>query len=94
MRFNLFRYEVVKRGLQDHVIEFTLNQKPYFMTMRKLTEIIEQESKEEKDFINQTISHIKLFNLDILEFAGFLAKSHVMKLTNTRRRNYESINNH
>lgn len=94
MRFNLFRYEVVKRGLQDHVIEFTINQKPYFMKMKKLTEIVEQKSKEENDFINRTISHINFFNLDILEFVGFLAKSHVMKLTNTRRRNYESINNH
>ena len=94
MRFNLFRYEVMKRGLQDHVIEFTINQKPYFMKMRKLTEIVEQKSKEEKDFIIQTISHINFFNIDILEFVGFLAKSHVMELTTTRRGKYESINNH
>lgn len=94
MGFDLFRYEVVRRSLQDHVIEFTINQKPYFMKMRKLIEIVEKKSKEEKDFINRNISQMNFFNLDILEFLEFLAKSHVMELTTTRRRNYESINNH
>lgn len=94
MEINLFRNEVVKRDLQDHVIEFTINQKPHYMKMRELIEIIDQKSKQEKEFINRNIRQMNFFNLDILEFLEFLAKSHVMELTTTRRRKYESSNNH
>lgn len=94
MEINLFQHEVVKRDLQEHMIEFTIRQKPHFMKMRELIEIIEQKSKEEKEFINRNISQMNLFNLDILEFLEFLAKSHVLELTTTRRGKYESINKH
>ncbi|MCM3113606.1 hypothetical protein [Lederbergia lenta] len=79
MSKSFFQWVIEKKGLNNEIIEFTLNKEQYQIEMKNLIQIVDNKCDIEKESIHRTILDMEVLNRDLMEYLIFLTKNHFME---------------